>query len=344
MVMNLVKTKPKPQFYKSFSQPEVRSIVNCLSEHKEIPFKYFYKDQMTTVWDRSVKQNQLAAFGTTQSDITLLKNNFNFIEQKKSEFERVNIIDIGPGNSYPVKNFINQIDARGWLNRYVAIDISQDMLNLSQKNIKSWFPLVEFKGYVLDFEEQNFKKIALDNKTNSEGLRIINILLYLGGTIGNHRDRINVLNNFKESLGNDDILMLSYSLRLPDSSPSFNYNNHISQNAYKYLIDLLKIHPDDCEPIGGFNDDTGSYFTSIIIHQDYLLEFDVQGETQKVFLDKGDKIQIYRYFQYPLGKNLEVDSFLQEIEQAGLQVNVCNIDILNLRALAICQKKIVKYY
>ncbi|GBF85025.1 hypothetical protein AsFPU3_2080 [Aphanothece sacrum FPU3] len=334
-----MKTQPKPEFYQSFSQSEVQDIIQGLLEYKEIPFKYFYKDQMTTVWDQSVKNAQLAANSTTQSDMAFLDNNFNIIEQKKSEFERVNVIDIGPGNSYPVKHFLNRLDKLDWLNCYAAIDLSQDMLNLSQKNINSWFPQVEFKRYILDFERQNFQKIALENKTNSAGLKIINILLYLGETIGNHRDRLNVLNNFQKSLGNEDILMLSYSLRLPNLFPHFDYQKHISHNAYKYLIDLLRINPHDCEFIGGFNEDNYNYFSSIVFHENYLIEFDLQKEIKPVCLNKGDEIEIYRHFKYPLGDNFEVTSFLQEMEQASLQVNLCNIDILNLRALAICQKK-----
>ena len=42
MTLNLVKTQPKPQFYRSFSSAEVKNIVKSLSEHQEIPLKYFY--------------------------------------------------------------------------------------------------------------------------------------------------------------------------------------------------------------------------------------------------------------------------------------------------------------
>ena len=338
MISSLVKTQPKPQFYETFSQREIDNIIKGLSEDKEIPFKYFYKDQMATTWDQSIQENHLAITSSTHSDITLLNNNLQVIEQKKSTFDYVNIIDISPGNCYPVKEFIGQIQERGWLNKYIALDLSQDILNLSQKNINAWFPDVNYQGYLIDFEDEDFREIALKNSLNSEGKKIINIFLFLGGTLGNHQNRLKLLQNFQKSLGNDDLLLLSFSLRFPNSSETFNYENHISHNAYEYLIDLLNIKADDCQFVGGLDEKNGKYFTGILPQKDYSLEFIANGKNQSVFLKEGEIVQIYRYFKYPLSPQLGIDSFLQEIEQVDLKAHVCNIDIINLRALAICHK------
>lgn len=338
MISSLVKTQPKPRFYETFSEGEIDNIIKGLSEHKEIPFKYFYKDQMATTWDQSVQQDHLAITSSTHSDITLLNNNFQVIEQKKSTFDYVNIIDIGPGNCYPVKEFIGQVQERGWLNKYIALDLSQDILNLSQKNINSWFPDVNYQGYMIDFEDEDFRDIALRNSLNSEGSKIMNIVLFLGGTLGNHKNRLKVLQNLQKSLGNDDLLLLSFALRFPNSSDTFNYEHHISHNAYEYLIDLLNIQANDCKFVGNFNENTGEYFTGILPQKDYSLEFLANGKKQSVFLKEAEIVQIYRYFKYPLSPQIGIDSFLQEIEQVSLKAHTCNIDIVNLRALAICQK------
>lgn len=339
MPLNLVKTQPKSQFYQSFCTTDINNIVKALSEHKEIPFKYFYKKEMATVWDQSVKKNYSATNSTTHSDIFLLENNFNVIENMKADFDLINLIDIGPGNSYPVKQLINQLNEKGWLNRYIAIDISEDILTLSKQNINNWFPDVDFKGYLLDFETNNFKEIALENKQQKERLKIVNLLVYLGETIGNHVNRLTVFNNFRNSLNKEDILMLTFSLSLPNYNPEFNCRNHISYNAYNYFIDLLNINPEDCEIIGGFDHHNNNYFTKIIFHQDYLLEFIVEGKKETVFIKKGETIQLYRYSKYSLNQNLEIEGFFQEIEEAQLQVNSCNLDVLNLRALAVCETK-----
>ncbi|MDJ0599502.1 MAG: L-histidine N(alpha)-methyltransferase [Crocosphaera sp.] len=336
-MLNLVKTQPKPQFYQSFSPVEVKNMVKGLSEQKEIPFKYFYKDQMAKAWDQSVKQGYSASNSTTKSDIFLLENSLNFIEERKKEFDLINVIDIGPGNSYPVKQLIGKLNDKSWLNRYIALDMSQDILDLSKKNINNWFPKVDFKGYLVDFEENDFREIARSNKNHQQGLKIINVLLYLGGTIGNHIDRLTVLNNFNHSLDKEDILMLSFSLSLPNSNLDFNCKNHISFNAYDYFIDLLNINPEDCEIIGGFDHNTSNYFTKILFHEDYFIEFIIEGKKQPVFLKKGEMIQIYRCFQYPLNQKLEIGGFFQEMEKVNLKVSACNLDVLNLRALAICE-------
>ncbi|MCH2247152.1 MAG: L-histidine N(alpha)-methyltransferase [Crocosphaera sp.] len=337
MMINLVKTQPKAQFYESFSPKEINNIIQGLSENREIPFKYFYKEKMAKVWDNSVKNNYLSSNSTTQSDIFLLENSFNFIEQQQEQFDLINLIDIGPGNSYPVKQLISQLDEKGWLNRYIGIDISQDILNLSKKNIKNWFPNVDYKGYILDFEENDFREIIKENNIHKKGLKIINILVYLGETIGNHVKPLNVFKNFRNSLDKEDILMLTFSLKLPNDNPEFNCKNHISYNAYEYFLELLNIKAEDCEIIGGFDHDTGRYFTKILFHQDYVLDFKIEEKKRQVFLKKGETIQIYRYRKYPLNEKLEIEGFFQEMEEANLIVNGCNLDISKLRALAICQ-------
>ncbi|MGK7956435.1 MAG: L-histidine N(alpha)-methyltransferase [Crocosphaera sp.] len=338
-MLNLVKTQPKPQFYQSFSPVEVKNMVKGLSEQKEIPFKYFYKDKMTTAWYQSVKQSYSKSNSATRSDIFLLENSLNFIEERKKEFDLINIIDVGPGNSYPLKQLIGKLNDKSWLNRYIALDLSQDILNLSKKNINNWFPKVNFKGYLLDFEENHFREIARSNKNHQQGLKIINVLFHLCGTIGNHIDRLTVLNNFNNSLDQEDILMFSFSLSLPNYNPGFNCKNHISFNAYDYFIDLLNINSEDCEIIGGFARDKSTYFTKILFHQDYLIEFIIEGKKQPIFLKKGEMIQIYRCFQYPLNQQLEIGGLFQEMEKVNLQVSACNLDVLNLRALAICEQK-----
>ena len=132
--------------------------------------------------------------------------------------------------------------------------------------------------------------------------------------------------------------MLTNSLRLPDSSVEFDTENHTSLTAYKYLIDLLNIDPQNCEPVMGFDHQSGSYFTKIMFHENYLLEFNFQGQTQGILLNKGEAIQIYRFYPYPSGKDIDVDSLLEELNQAQLQTKMCNIDMTNLRVLAICTK------
>ncbi len=337
MIASLMKTQPTAQFYEIFSPKEINNIVQGVSEQKELPFKYFYKEKMARMWDQSVKNKYLSSNSTTQSDIYLLEKSFNFIAEKKAKFDLINLIDIGPGNSYPVKQLISQLDEKGWLNRYIGIDISQDILNLSKNNINNWFPNVDFKGYLLDFEENNFRDIALENKTHKEGLKIMNVLVYLGETIGNHINPLDVFKNFQHSLDKEDVLMLTFSLKLPNDNPEFNCKNHISYDAYQYFIELLNIKAEDCEIIGGFDHGTGRYFTKMLFHQDYILEFKIEGQKKSVFLKKGETIQIYRYRKYPLNEQLEIELFFQEMEEANLKVNGCNLDISKLRALAICQ-------
>ncbi|MEH2080052.1 MAG: hypothetical protein V7K89_08565 [Nostoc sp.] len=84
----------------------------------------------------------------------LLKDHFKYLNGNIESGEKVNIIDVGVGNYYPVKKFIGKFNKLGKVNKYIALDISEQLLHVSKSNFIKWFPLVEFINLIIDIESK----------------------------------------------------------------------------------------------------------------------------------------------------------------------------------------------
>jgi uncharacterized SAM-dependent methyltransferase len=145
--------QPSSEFYSIFSKEEVLGIIDALQVRREIPLKYSYKGRGAKKWDNFYLKHIIPKwYRTSSTEIDLLRDNFDYLNGNFLGCEKLNIIDVGAGNSYPVKQFITRLNKLGKVNKYIALDISEDLLNLSQKNFTKWFPKIEFATYKIDIE------------------------------------------------------------------------------------------------------------------------------------------------------------------------------------------------
>ena len=127
----LEKIAPSPEFFEIFSHRQIVEIINDLQISKEINLKFSYFGQNNIVWDKQVKDTK--NYKTTTRNIQTLINSVQFLSKKINKFSKINIIDIGPGNGLPILEFIKYFHNKKLLHKYIAIDISSDMLNLAKK-------------------------------------------------------------------------------------------------------------------------------------------------------------------------------------------------------------------
>ncbi|MDF5733789.1 MAG: L-histidine N(alpha)-methyltransferase, partial [Rhizonema sp. PD38] len=197
--------QPSSEFYSIFSQEEVLGIIHALEVRREIPLKYSYKGRGAKIWDNFYQKYIIPKwYRTSNVEIDLLKKNFEYISSKTQNCHKVNIIDVGAGNSYPVKEFVRKLNKLGKIHKYIALDISEELLNLSQNNFQKWFPQIEFVSSTIDIENSSIPEVLLKNPEDT-----VNIILHLGVTIGNHQNRTEALKNFRDSMGTNDILVFT---------------------------------------------------------------------------------------------------------------------------------------
>ena len=117
--------------------------------------------------------------------------------------QKVNLVELGPGNCVNSKEFIKKFQDSGKLNKYIAIDISDEMLRIAQHNVNLWFPEIATETHKVDFESYTFPEILYKHKTPD----IVNVLVMVGNTFGNVQDELRLLKNIEYSIYGEDIFV-----------------------------------------------------------------------------------------------------------------------------------------
>ena len=106
--------QPSCEFYSIFFKEEVLGIIHALEVRREIPLKYSYKGRGAKIWDNFYQKYIIPRwYRTSNVEIDLLKQNFEYINSNTKNCQKVNIIDVGAGNSYPVKEFVLRLNKLG---------------------------------------------------------------------------------------------------------------------------------------------------------------------------------------------------------------------------------------
>ena len=309
--------RPSSEFYSIFSKEELLEIIQALEVKREIPLKYSYKGRGAKIWDNFYLKYLIPKwYRTSNIEIDLLRENFEYINESLKNIEKVNIIDVGAGNSYPAKEFISKLNNLGKVNKYTALDISGELLILSQKNFRNWFPRIDFASYPIDIENSCFSKILFKNQANFEMEDTAQVILHLGVTIGNHRNRTRVLKNFRDSMGKNDLLVFTNetgSNSQWDGRVRGGFKYHAEQ-IYVWIKDKIGIRSEDCELIRKYDLETDSIVANIKFRQNYTICFSFMELDNNIEISKGEEVTIWRHHKY------EMPELLQEIEQAGLKI------------------------
>lgn len=325
--------KPSSEFYSIFSKEEVLGIIHALEVRREIPLKYSYKGRGAKIWDSFYLKYIISRwYRLSNLEVDLLRENFEYINDA-AHCEKVNVVDVGSGNLYPVKEFIHRLNELGRLNKYIALDISEELLDLSRKNFKKWFPLIEFVSYTIDIENSCLPKMPGENQV---GIKpdYTKIILHLGVTIGNHQNRNAVLKNFRDSMEKNDLLVFTN-----ETGVNSKWNgkvrggcNYHAEQVYEWIKNKLGIRGEDCELVRKYDLETDSVVANIKFRHKYTINFNFMGIDKNIAICEGEEITIWRHHKY------EIPELLQEIERAGLQLVHYSTNKYVTHVMAICRR------
>ncbi|MEH1821122.1 MAG: L-histidine N(alpha)-methyltransferase [Nostoc sp.] len=326
--------KPSSEFYSLFSEEEVLGIIEALEVRREIPLKYSYKGRGAKIWDDFYLKYVIPKwYGRANVEIDLLKSNFKYLNSNIKTGERVNIVDVGAGNSYPVKNFIHRLNKLGKINKYIALDISYELLQVSRNNFRKWFPLVNFISSTIDIENTSVPKTLFQNQTSLEVDDTAKIFLHLGVTIGNHQNRDKVFKNFRDSMGKNDFLVFTNEIGSNSTWDGIfrgGCKYHVEE-IYEWVKNKIGIKSEDCELVRKYDLKTDSIVANLKLRHNYTINFSLIGIDKKVEISKGEEITIWRHHKY------EIPKLLQEIERSGLQLIHYSTDKYKSHIMVICK-------
>jgi uncharacterized SAM-dependent methyltransferase len=326
--------KPSSEFYSIFSEKEVLGIIDALEVKREIPLKYSYKGRGAKIWDDFYRKYVIPTwYRTSNVEIDLLNDNFDYFNNNIKDGEKINIVDVGAGNSYPVKKFIQRLNKLKKINKYIALDISEELLHVSQNNFKKWFPLVDFLTSTIDIENNSVPITLFQNKANLEIDKTAKIFLHLGVTIGNHQNRDEVFKNFRDSMEKNDFLVFTNEIGSNctwDGNVRGGCKYHVEQ-IYGWVKNKIGIKSEDCELVRKYDLKTDSIIANIKLHHDYTINFNCIGIDKSIEISKGEEITIWRHHKF------EIPQLLQELERSRLQLIQYNIDKYKSHIIVVCK-------
>lgn len=306
---------PKPEFYQLYSRRQILDIISNINIHQEIPRQYNYIEEGAKNWDNWLKRlKSEESANILKSTLELIHTNLESLDLLLDGRSKVNVVDIGVGNALPVKELLGHLLQTKKLHRYIAIDISQSMLAIAKRNIRSWYgDEVKFEGYVRDITYERFDDLLVDDMLNSEATQTTNIVLILGGTLGNFRSYKSVLNVTYGSMGDGDFLVYTDK---PDTEASRRYfdfspkpgSSTLSPN-HRYILDLLNIDDSLYEVEMGYSEQKRMRFIRIRLKSALTIKFKFEKIEREVDLEKGSTILLLRVWHM---KALETISNFEE--------------------------------
>jgi uncharacterized SAM-dependent methyltransferase len=292
---------PSPAFYELFDSKEILDITSNLDIYHEIPLQYCYFDDGASIWDAYVqKLSHEQSPNILANTIELLDLNLAYIEGLVKGTGRVNIIDIGPGNGYPVRKFLEHFMSTGRLNRYIGIDVSRDMLDIAEHNIRAWFnDKIEFEGHIRDIAHERFNDLLAIDTFNKED-PVQNIVLFLGSTLSNFRDPGQPLAAIHESMGKRDLLIFSKQLDTPNARRYFDFDIDTNSKAKlsplgRFTFETLGIDESLYDVEQFFDTEHMARRLQIRLTVALSIEFQLGGKTKVINFNKGDVILFWRH-------------------------------------------------
>jgi hypothetical protein len=293
---------PKAAFYELFSKRQILDIVTNLAIHREIPRQYNYFDGGASNWESfALHMWDDKGPNLLKSTVELIHANLSAIDLLLAEADKVNVIDIGPGNALPVRELLTHLQKEGKLHRYIAVDISESMLHIAEQNIQEWFGgSVNFEGYVKDVTYERFDDLVVDDMLNEGGDRTVNLALLLGATPMNFREPYDMLKVIRKSLGSDDLLIYTDK---PDSEAerrSFGVNAEPGPGAralsskYSLIFDLLNIDESLYDVEMGYNELNRERYIRVRLKTALTIKFKFKDGQREVNLEKGESILLWR--------------------------------------------------
>jgi len=291
------KLTPKSVFYELYNHKQILDIISNLTIHHETPLQYTYVDGGAEDWDKYARR--LVTEETPNmltSSINLIRLTADSVDELLADYEKINVVDLGPGNGLPVRPTLERLLKQGRLNRYIPVDISQDMLTILERNIKEWFgDSVKVEPHIRDISYERFNDFSASDFGDK---KTANLVFLLGGTLANFRSPEQVLQVINNSLGLNDVFINSGYLVTPKTRRYFDYYTANRKVPVQdgIILDFLNIDESlyDVEQV--FNEDKRARSISIRPKVDLSIEFTLKNGVRSVELRKNEPILIWRHW------------------------------------------------
>lgn len=294
--------RPIGKFYEIYNKEQIFDIITNLETYGEIPLKYSYFNSGAQYWDQySQKLADESLPNLLNRTVDLLELNTDYLSSLLEGYTKINVIDIGPGNGLPVKKYLERLIREGKLGRYIALDVSQAMLDIVESNMNTWFGRdFPFEGYVKDIAHDRYKDILGEDAIGSEAESVCNLTLVLGSLMANFRSPEDGWRVIHNSIGPNDFLL--YTLKLDSEAAKRYFDFSVDKDVqslsprHKLMLDYLNIDQSMYDVEQFFDDSNKRRVIQVRLKTAIDVDFSFEGVQHKVQFDKNDVLIIFQYW------------------------------------------------
>ena len=311
--------KPTEQFYKLYSPKQILDIISNIDIYREIPVQYTFFDGGAQRWDDYTNnlQKQETPNSLTNT-VTLLEHSNEYIDEWLKNYTKVNVIDLGPGNALPVRRLLQRLIDKGMLNRYIGVDISQELLNITERNLKDWFgDRITIESHIRDIVYDRFDDLLVPELFSDTNTTTANLVLFFGGTLNNLREPDHALMTIRDSMSKNDLLIVSKKLDTETSRRYFE-PTFTSNHAIELVMQLLNIDKAYYTVEHNFDEKKMARELRARLNLALTIEFELDGHKRIIELNKDDRILLWRAWHHsPLQAMALLEKSGFEFLQAG---------------------------
>ncbi len=242
-----------------FSHEQTAELITALAGRRELPLKFQYLGEGA---DRFVSFEHTSEYGVGQTEINLILDNEDKIlsHLQKKEYS---VLDIGCGDGKKAAAILARLESssKNVLN-YFPLDISERMIDIATDNVGLAHEQIHIEAFKEDFEKGNFSKITYYLRRRYQRN---NLILFLGQTIGNLPASHIVLVNLRESITENEFLLVGMAMLSKNKDPLAGYDEKIIYDWLWTVPERIGIAKQDA--------DIKLYFNSVKNQIEYKLEF-----------------------------------------------------------------------
>jgi uncharacterized SAM-dependent methyltransferase len=295
---------PGKQFYDLFNENQIIDIISNIDIYREIPHGYTYFGVGAEYWDEyAASLAKEDENNTLTASIEMLRFNLEGIKKLLENYDRINVVDVGIGNALPAKELLELLHEKGKLNRYIGVDISSDMLDVAERNVREWFGgKITFERYVKDINYERFADILRADTFGAGAETTANIFIFFGTTITNFREPDQVLHTIRNSMGKNDVLLTHLKLDTPKARRFFDFNlkddKTILSQQDKFILDLMNIDNSYYDVEQFYDTNLRSRIIQARFKVAISIDFAIDGLQKTVELHKGEVILLWRAWHF----------------------------------------------
>lgn len=292
---------PREDFPRLYSAAQVAALVDSLGHRAEFPYELTYLGDGSEMWREGEEQSDPAAAPRLGELDTIITRHAGQLLSLAPASTAVEIVDLGPGTTRPIRGLIRHLLDADRLAGYRAMDISAELLELARRNLRADFP-GHAEGFELgqgDFTGPDLARVLTAGRISGHGgTDPVRFVVLAGATVYNFADPAEVLRHVRSAMSDRDVLLLTLRIDTGVDRPPFMDEVSVG-GPYKPQqlagLDLIGVNRSWYVTETGFDRERSEVFVRARFLEPVAVTFDVGPDRRTVSFEPGDTVLVWRY-------------------------------------------------